>query len=119
MQLAAAIAWTGIQAFMLALPALTATSAAGGQLRTIVICTGSELKTITLSKDGKPVKTPPETVKCPWGAQLGGVGQVTRPATAPIAPEAMLIGRLSRHMASQFAGSTSEQLFESRAPPCT
>ncbi len=119
MQLAAAIAWTVTQAFMLALPALTATSAAGGQLRTIVICTGSELKTITLSKDGKPVKAPAETVKCPWGAQLGGVGQVTRPAIVPIAPEAVLIARLSWRMAGQFAGSTSVQLFESRAPPCT
>ena len=116
LQLAAAIIWTTIQTLMLSLPALTAANTEEAGLRTIVICTGSELKAITIGEDGRPV-TPVKTVKCPWGTLLGGAGQLMRGMPAITTPDGALIGRVIWWVSSQLLGSTSAQLFESRAPP--
>jgi len=59
---------------------LTPSAARADGLRTITICTGTELATITIDADGNPVKdVPAKKVSCPWGARLAGIAPVPAP----------------------------------------
>lgn len=64
--------------------ALHPNRALAGGLHSITICTGSELTTIIVDADGRPVSdVPTKTVECPWCAQFGGIGELPRPGPAP------------------------------------
>lgn len=116
-QLAAALLWVVTQTIMLSLPAIASADTAADGVRTIVICTGTGLETITLDPDGKPIKTPAKTIHCPWCAQFGDIGEIVANAISFSASEAVLIVRITLRIGGQFEGSTSATAFESRAPP--
>ena len=113
--LLAALVWVFTQIAMVGMPFAAGSAAVAGQ--SIVICTGSGLKTITLDAEGNPVETPSQTVECPVCAQIGGIGQIPDPAQVVV----LVAGRASDLNTgpeqSLVRADFSGDLFDSRAPP--
>jgi len=112
-----ALVWVVTQAVMAGLPFLPSVAVAADGTQTLVICSGSGIKTITLDVDGNPVDTPSQTQDCPWCAQFGGVGQVGGPGDEITSHSGRLLGDHACSTETLVRETTSTGGFHSRAPP--
>ena len=93
-------------------------AAADSGLTQVVICTGSELITLTLDANGQPVNGhPAQKTSCPWCAQFGGVAPVPQPDLTLVAAPCSQAHRLSVPKAQQTNARFSHTPYGSRAPP--
>ena len=115
--LAGALVWVFIQLVTSGMVLRPGPASADG-LHTVVICTGTELTTITLDKNGNPAKhVPVKKISCPWGAQAGSAIPSLFPKTAP--PSSRVPGRwVAVYPESQTTSPfTLFERYASRAPP--
>jgi len=84
----------------------------------VVICTGSELITLTVDDTGQPVKGhPTQKTSCPWCAQFGGVAPIPQPDLTLVAAPRSDAQRLSVPQAQRTNTNFSHTPYGSRAPP--
>ncbi len=97
---------------------LQPTQVLAGGLRTITICTGTELATITVDADGQPVKdAPAKRVACPWCAQFGGIGLLPAPDPAPLAAACGRSHKIALPQGLVSAATAPFFHYVTRAPP--